>query len=244
MRPPRFPHREALRVGLPLGWLSVLAVLVALALGAPVEHVELLVALTLVAALAHAVVTTLPWPRWLERLRAHDAALLDAWTGGLIAFVTALVLIAGAEADLDLLLFGVGPFIATVHAGRRRIAWLALMGAAYATAMAVAPDPLALADVALRAVLLCAAVVLALALAQATAREAAARVALEDELAEARDALAERKLVERAKGILGDALGLSEAEAFRRLQRSARDRNLRLADVARRVIEQEALLRR
>jgi AmiR/NasT family two-component response regulator len=38
------------------------------------------------------------------------------------------------------------------------------------------------------------------------------------------------------------ALRLSEAEAFRRLQLTARERNLRLVDVARRIVEQEPLL--
>jgi two-component system, response regulator PdtaR len=66
--------------------------------------------------------------------------------------------------------------------------------------------------------------------------------ALEAEVTEARQALADRKLVERAKGLLMAALQLSEQDAFRRLQRAARERNLRLAEVARRVIDQETLL--
>ena len=66
--------------------------------------------------------------------------------------------------------------------------------------------------------------------------------ALEAEVDEARQALKDRKLVERAKGLLMSALGLSEADAFRRLQQTARERNLRLADVARTVVEQQQLL--
>ena len=38
------------------------------------------------------------------------------------------------------------------------------------------------------------------------------------------------------------ALQLSEQDAFRRLQLTARERNLRLADVARRIVEQQSLL--
>ena len=38
------------------------------------------------------------------------------------------------------------------------------------------------------------------------------------------------------------ALNLSEQDAFQRLQLAARERNLRLADVARRVVEQQSLL--
>ena len=52
----------------------------------------------------------------------------------------------------------------------------------------------------------------------------------------------DRKLVERAKGLLMVALGLSEQDAFRRLQVTARERNLRLADVAARIVEQQSLL--
>lgn len=67
--------------------------------------------------------------------------------------------------------------------------------------------------------------------------------ALEAEATRARQALEDRKLVERAKGVLMQALGLSEPDAFRRLQRSARDRNLRLVEVARQVIDSEDVLR-
>ena len=66
--------------------------------------------------------------------------------------------------------------------------------------------------------------------------------ALEDQASQARQALADRKLVERARGILIDALGLSEAEAFRRIQRTARQRNIRLADAARQIVDQRDLL--
>jgi AmiR/NasT family two-component response regulator len=66
--------------------------------------------------------------------------------------------------------------------------------------------------------------------------------ALESEVSKAQQALEDRKLVERAKGLLMSALRLSEQDAFRRLQTTARERNLRLADVARRIVEQESLL--
>ena len=38
------------------------------------------------------------------------------------------------------------------------------------------------------------------------------------------------------------ALDLSEADAFRRLQVTARERNLRLVDVAARIVEQQSVL--
>jgi AmiR/NasT family two-component response regulator len=66
--------------------------------------------------------------------------------------------------------------------------------------------------------------------------------ALEAEVDRAQQALEDRKLVERAKGLLMSALDLSEQDAFRRLQKTARERNLRLADVAGRIVEQQSLL--
>ena len=74
---------------------------------------------------------------------------------------------------------------------------------------------------------------------QAAIALAAARHA---ELVGAEQALEDRKLVERAKGLLMSALGLSEQDAFRRLQQTARERNLRLAEVAARIVEQQSLL--
>jgi two-component system, response regulator PdtaR len=66
--------------------------------------------------------------------------------------------------------------------------------------------------------------------------------ALEAEVGKAQQALEDRKVVERAKGLLMSALQLSEQDAFRRLQITARERNLRLAEVARRIVEQQSLL--
>jgi AmiR/NasT family two-component response regulator len=66
--------------------------------------------------------------------------------------------------------------------------------------------------------------------------------ALEAEVDRAQQALEDRKLVERAKGLLMSALQLSEQDAFRRLQKTARERNLRLADVALRIVDQQSML--
>ena len=65
---------------------------------------------------------------------------------------------------------------------------------------------------------------------------------LEAEVDRAQQALEDRKLVERAKGLLMSALDLSEQDAFRRLQLTARERNLKLAEVAARIVEQQTLL--
>jgi two-component system, response regulator PdtaR len=82
---------------------------------------------------------------------------------------------------------------------------------------------------------------LAAALELAAARHAELE-ALEAEVDRAQQALEDRKLVERAKGLLMSALDLTEQDAFRRLQLTARERNLRLADVAARIVEQQSLL--
>jgi two-component system, response regulator PdtaR len=75
----------------------------------------------------------------------------------------------------------------------------------------------------------------------ATARHAELQ-ALQAEVAQAKQTLEERKLIERAKGLLMKALGLPEPDAFRRLQLAARERNLRLVDVARAIVEQQDIL--
>jgi two-component system, response regulator PdtaR len=66
--------------------------------------------------------------------------------------------------------------------------------------------------------------------------------ALEAEVERAQQALEDRKILERAKGLLVETLGITEPEAFRRIQRAARDRNLRLVEVAQKILEQTDLL--
>jgi response regulator NasT len=55
------------------------------------------------------------------------------------------------------------------------------------------------------------------------------------EAADLRQALADRKEIERAKGAVMERLRVSEEEAFRRLRKMASDDNCRLAETARRV---------
>lgn len=57
-----------------------------------------------------------------------------------------------------------------------------------------------------------------------------------EELEAARRALAERKLVEQAKGLLMHRLGLSEVQAYQRLRQKAMNSNLRLVDVCEHLI--------
>jgi len=65
---------------------------------------------------------------------------------------------------------------------------------------------------------------------------------LRSELAAANLKLSERKLVERAKGILMRARQLDEESAYRALRRMAMDRNRRIGEVAQSVIDMEGLL--
>jgi response regulator NasT len=57
--------------------------------------------------------------------------------------------------------------------------------------------------------------------------------ALRREASDMRQALEDRKIIERAKGVMMKELGLSEPEAFRRLQKTASAKNLKLIEVAR-----------
>lgn len=66
--------------------------------------------------------------------------------------------------------------------------------------------------------------------------------ALRRELEETEEKLAERKVVERAKGILMKGGNLSEDEAYRALRQQAMKNNARLGDVARQVIALAGLL--
>ena len=63
---------------------------------------------------------------------------------------------------------------------------------------------------------------------------------LRGEAGELRQALEDRKYIERAKGVLMKKAGLDEEEAFKRLRRLARDGNQKLIEVARMILKAEA----
>ncbi len=65
---------------------------------------------------------------------------------------------------------------------------------------------------------------------------------LRSELTVAQQKLAERKFVERAKGLLMKARNLSEDEAYHTLRRMAMERNRRMGEVAKSVLEMADLL--
>lgn len=63
-----------------------------------------------------------------------------------------------------------------------------------------------------------------------------------DELSDTRQKLAERKVIERAKGLLMRRGVLTEEQAYARLRAMAMNKNLKLADVAQRIVDVEDLL--
>ncbi|MBB3235642.1 ANTAR domain-containing response regulator [Phyllobacterium endophyticum] len=65
---------------------------------------------------------------------------------------------------------------------------------------------------------------------------------LQQELADARSALEERKIIDRAKGILMKSRNLSEDEAYALLRQTAMNEKKRLADIAQSVVMAAAIL--
>lgn len=65
---------------------------------------------------------------------------------------------------------------------------------------------------------------------------------LRDQLDKAKSTLAERKLIERAKGILMKRRQCDEDEAYRLMRRMAMDQKRRLVDIAAKIIEAADLL--
>lgn len=65
---------------------------------------------------------------------------------------------------------------------------------------------------------------------------------LRRELEQAKNSLADRKLIDRAKGILMRQRGCGEEQAYQALRKMAMDRNRRLAEIAQSVIDAANLL--
>ncbi|PRR74646.1 putative transcriptional regulatory protein pdtaR [Moorella humiferrea] len=59
---------------------------------------------------------------------------------------------------------------------------------------------------------------------------------LQQEILKLKETLAARKIIERAKGILMDTMGLTEAEAYRRMQRQSMDRCVPMKNIAEAII--------
>ena len=67
------------------------------------------------------------------------------------------------------------------------------------------------------------------------------RMHLKQELEDSRRKLSERKLIERAKGILMDSFDLSEADAMAFLQKKSRKTNRKLVDIAQSIIKSKEI---
>jgi len=65
---------------------------------------------------------------------------------------------------------------------------------------------------------------------------------LRRELADAKTALQERKVIDRAKGLLMQRQGLTEQAAYEKLRKAAMDKGLRLGEVAQRMLDAADLL--
>jgi two-component system sensor histidine kinase and response regulator WspE len=65
-------------------------------------------------------------------------------------------------------------------------------------------------------------------------------ITLEAEVSDLAERFETRKLVDRAKGLLNDKMGLSEPDAFRWIQKASMDRRLTMHEVAKAIIEQLA----
>lgn len=65
---------------------------------------------------------------------------------------------------------------------------------------------------------------------------------LRAELADARTQLEDRKVIDRAKGLLMTRQGLTEPEAYARLRKAAMDKGIKLSDIAQRLIDAADLL--
>lgn len=66
--------------------------------------------------------------------------------------------------------------------------------------------------------------------------------ALRQELADTKSELKDRKLIDRAKGLLMQRQGLSEQAAFQKMRKTAMDKGLKLAEVAQRMLDMVDLL--
>ncbi len=66
--------------------------------------------------------------------------------------------------------------------------------------------------------------------------------ALQQEVGDLKEALRTRKLIEQAKGILMQKEGITEADAFKRIQQQSRNRNIPMARLAEAIITASDLL--
>lgn len=66
--------------------------------------------------------------------------------------------------------------------------------------------------------------------------------ATEQEVVRLEETLANRKLVERAKGVIMQQWRITEAEAYRRLQKESQDKRVPMAELARNILRETGML--
>lgn len=165
---------EAVRAAALLGWLSISAVFLVLAIGLPVENQGVVLVTAVAASVGQAGLGLLPWPRLLSTSRGRW--VLNLWSAALVAGVSALVLTAGGESRLDLLFFLVVPFLAIVHHGRTLVSWLTVTTLAVLAVTLSTADPLSRPETVLLLLLLAASATLGRQLAGAIRAQSFARV--------------------------------------------------------------------
>lgn len=167
---------EAVRAAALLGWLSIVAVLVGILVGLPVQHQGVVLVTTAIGAVGHASLGLLPWRRLLPTPRGR--LFLNVWSAALLGGVCGLVITAGGASRLDLLFFLVVPFLAMIHDGRRLALWMVVALGAFVLAALLATDPLPRAEATVHLLLLAGAAALGRLLARAIRRQALERTAL------------------------------------------------------------------
>ncbi|NTW04614.1 MAG: ANTAR domain-containing protein [Peptococcaceae bacterium] len=67
------------------------------------------------------------------------------------------------------------------------------------------------------------------------------KISMQSKIRELKDAISERKFIEKAKGILMETLGCSEKEAFKKIQKQSMNNRISMEQVAKAVIMMEKL---
>lgn len=157
-----------------LGWLTIVAVLVAVATDRAGDHRAEIVVLTSAGIAANAAALFLPAEyRTVES--PIGRILLDIWCAGVIGFGVVLMVIGGPGSDFDWVFVLSIPFIAMAHQGWQRAIWLVIGLATFAIALTVVPEPYPVSGVVFRLVVVTASAVLVVVMSDAVAHEAEAR---------------------------------------------------------------------
>ena len=161
-------------VGPWLGWLTIIAVFVAIATDRAGEHRAEIVVLASVGAAANLMALLIP----VEYRTVESPVgrwLLDAWCAGVIGFGVALVVVGGGDSDFDWVFVLSIPFIAMANRGWRRVTWLTVGLTAFLVALVSVHESYPASGIAFRMVVVAASAVLVMVMSVAIAHEAEAR---------------------------------------------------------------------